>query len=187
MQQRIIIKILDEGLKKMTMAQDSLYKASSGFNKAYGRITVLTAQLNTDFDPKGDFMKELVKRKFDAERKKPCTDWYCDNIAYLIAKVLGIMATEVENVKRYHEELKNALNLADAKIDETKAKLQHEITAIGDVKSQAMVTLTTIDDIIDFDALDVEIETEIKTVMKDLIEESRQYREQHNNAKETFF
>lgn len=182
MQQHIMIEILDVGLEKLAVAHEKLNKASQNFNKAYGSITELVAQLNTDFDPNGDFVKERVQRLIRADENNSCNNWFCNNGAFRIRNGFKTVINKLNNIKRYHEELKNAIGNADAKINETKAKLQNEIIAVGDGKSQAMITLAT-----DTDELDKEIQMKIYVRMKELIEESRGYRERHTDQRKTFF
>lgn len=187
MQLHIIIEILEQGLKKMAVAQDKLNKASENFNKALESITALVAQLNADFNPQSDFINERVERLMEADQNKPCTDWYCNNVVFRLKKLLQQMQYKLNKVKKFHEKLKNALKIANTKIDETKAKLQVEIIVIDDLKSQAISRFNVIDEIIDINEFDKTIQKEIASVLKKLIEESRQYREQHNNQRESFF
>lgn len=186
MQQRIIIEVLDQGLKKMSAAQQKLNEASRHFNKVSGRITALTGQLNADFDEKGDVFIGLVNGISIV--KNVCFFWFCGIIVKpTFDEAVRNVRNKLQNIQRFHEELKESLVNADNKIDETKLKLQDEITVIGNVKTQAMVTASTIDDIIDFDEFDKDIQNEIRTSVEELIEESRRYRERHNDQKESFF
>lgn len=189
MQQRIIIEVLDQGLKKMSIAQQKLNEASRHFNKVSGRITALTGQLNADFDVKGDVFIGLVNSIAIGVVKNGCFFWFCGIIVdkATVDEAVRNVRNKLQNIQRFHEELKESLVNADNKIDETKLKLQDEITVIGNVKTQAMVTASTIDDIIDFDEFDKDIQNEIRTSVEELIEESRRYRERHNDQKESFF
>lgn len=187
MQQHTIIEILEQGSKKMAVAQEKLNRASENFNKAHESITALVAQLKADFNRQSDFLNKRVERVLKAEQIKPCTNRYCNNFAFRLEKLTQQILYKLNKIKKFYEKLKNALKMANTKIDETKGKLQHEIIVIDDVKSQALGTLNAIDDTNDIKKFDKTFQREIKNVLEELIEESRQYRQQHNYQKEYFF
>lgn len=184
MQQQIIIRILERGSLKMAIAQEKLNRATENFNKAYGSISALVAQLNVDFNPNGDFVKERAYRLIDTDRNELYTNSHDRRGAFGLRKILKRMHF---NIKKYHEKIRNALRTAYNKIEETKSKLHDKILAINDVKFQTVASLTTINDDIDMNKLDKVIEKEIKSAMKQLVEESRRYQDRHIDQKKSLF
>lgn len=193
LQHKIIIQVLEEGIKRMTEAQKALDLASRSFNKASGQIVSLTAQLNSDFDKDSEYTRlevaRLEKEKNDA---KSCIFWFCweNSKTRTIDELKKLINEKLKGVKKFHDDVKDALVQADKKIDETKQKLRDEITAIGEVKAQTEVTLDTINDIKDAeveDYKDGDLQKTIKTEVDSLIEECRKYRARHIDSKEAFF
>lgn len=187
MQQQIMIRILERGSLKMAIAQEKLHRASENFHEAYASISALVAQLNVDFNPNGDFVKERAYRLIETDRNELFMDSRNSNGLIGLGKILRRMQYGLNNIKKYHGKIKSTLRMAYIKIDETKSKLRDNILAIDDVKSQVMVSLTAINDIVDINKLDKAIEKEIKTAMKQLVGESRRYQERHIDQKASLF
>lgn len=183
MQQDIIIRILERGSLKMAIAHEKLVRASEHFSRAYGSITALVAQLNIDVDPNGDFIRERAHRLMKTDQNELTTDFHRRNVAFRLEK----MQHGLKNIQKHHEEFRNALEMARAKINETKMKLRNKILALEREKFQAKVSLTAIDDIVDVDKLNKTIEKEIKSEMRLLINESRKYQERHADQKASLF
>lgn len=191
LQHKIIIQVLEEGIKRMTEAQKSLDIASRSFNKAAGQIVSLTAQLNDDFNTESQYTKlELTRLEKEKNDAKSCIFWFCweNSKTRTIDELKNLLNEKLKGVKKFHDDVKDALVQADKKIVETKQKLRDEITAIGEVKAQTEVTLQTIDDIKDAeleDYKDGDLQKTIKKQVDSLIEECRKYRARHNDSKES--
>lgn len=59
-QKKILLKVLDDGIEKMTAAQDQLSKSSSSFNSCAGKLTTLQSRFEYEFDEKSEFVKSKV-------------------------------------------------------------------------------------------------------------------------------
>lgn len=189
MQHRILIQVLEDGITKMTRAQEQLELASLSFNKAAGSIVALTAQLNEDFTAQSQFVKTETERLHKEKHKaKSCIFWICWNNdkSRSIAELMKQVQEKLVEVKKFHEVIKTALGEADGKINETKKKLKDEIRAIGEVKSKAQVTLDTINDVEDIGELDDVLTNELRIPVEKLITECQNYRKRHIDEKEEF-
>lgn len=184
---KLIVDMLEVGLQKVTAAQAKLEEVSRNFNGASGRILALTAQMNADFDQQSYEMKKNTKNLGIASIfAKLC--FFCPIPASLpIDQLIRTLQTSFDKAKAYHEELKVALQNADRKISQTKDKVKKEIQAMGNVKTQAHVSLDTINDVIDIGELDNVIRKEIEIPIGKLIEQCRIYQQQHNNQKESYY
>ncbi|WP_412180380.1 hemolysin E, partial [Trabulsiella odontotermitis] len=61
-QKDILIKILDDGIKKLSDAQKSLLVSSQSFNAASGKLLALDSQLTNDFSEKSSYFNSQVDK-----------------------------------------------------------------------------------------------------------------------------
>lgn len=186
MQHRILIRILEEGLVKMTTAQEKLEQSSRSFNSAYGKVISLTAQLNVDFDEKSEYAEERAQSlNALAQSSRPCVFWICwenDNTRNLHALVQEIRE-KMKKIQKFHEEMKDTLSKANTDIDNAKNKLKEEIRAIGDLKVKAQSTKENLQDVEDINELDDVLTNIVSESVNKLLKECENYRSRHASIK----
>lgn len=177
-QQKIIIELLETGIQKVTEAQAKLEQASRNFNLASGKILAFTAQLNSDYDQQklgnNDHATNL-NAYHSAYNLCP----FCGITIPTSEDILEAITNAISNMINYHARLRKIVDMANGKIGETKAKLLIEIRVLGELKTEAQVSLENINDSIDIGELDDVVRKEIKIPIERLIEDCRKYREQH--------
>lgn len=59
-QKKLLLRVLDDGIAKMTAAQDQLGKSSSSFNSCAGKLTTLQSRFEYEFDEKSEFVSSKI-------------------------------------------------------------------------------------------------------------------------------
>lgn len=129
---------------------------------------------------------EQALNKFTKAKEK--LDEASRNFVQTVENTVALNADFDENSDEHAEtnELKQAVGTANAKISETKAKLNDQIRVIGESKTQAQVTLDIIKDVDDIDELEDSLQNKVKNPVEKLIAESKKYRERYIEQKESY-
>lgn len=179
-QYQIVNQILEEGLKKILIAQQELQEASSSFDEI-SEVT-LTPRLDEDFDDYSALSKQQVRRlKSNKKKSKKCIlgiCWDTDTTRYLRSTIRKIEENLVK-FKKLNDELKEAIKGAEYKAKDMKAKFIDEFNAMVYVKSQTQVALYTVSTIIEENAFDPEINNLIEVAVENLIKKCRKFRARH--------
>ena len=143
-QKTILLKVLGDGIAKMTEAQQSLTESSMSFNKASGKLASLKTQLDHDFAEGSDY--------YEGQVAKIRKEAYAGAAAGLLFGPFGLifsygtaagvvegelipkLRAHLDNVNRRFQETKDLVDKADKDITTAKGKLQEEIKTIGDIK-----------------------------------------------------
>lgn len=186
MQHSILIRLLENGLDKLTTAQDKLDQSSRSLNSASGKIIALSSQLNADFEEKSEFVQErTMLLKIAARNSKSCFLFICWDNSEVgdIYAIIQRIKSNLDKIKGFHEELKVTLGKATTDINSTKEKLREEIRVIGELKVKATVTKESLDDVIEnYEDIEDEIAEYVGEPARDLIKECEQYRTRHGGA-----
>lgn len=181
-QKVILLKVLGEGITKMTLAQVSLEKSSQSFNGASGKLMALNNQLREDFSTGSSYFN----RQVDKLRKEAYAGAaagvvlgpfgliisYSTAAGVLEGKLIPEMKHKFEEVKRSFEKMQDLVSRADKDITAAKKTLQDEIKIIGDMKVETETTRTYVE--LD----DLLIET-LKNSAWKLIEQCDNYMKRH--------
>lgn len=149
-QKAILLKVLGDGIGKMTKSQDALQKSSESFNSAAGKLVALNAQLSNDFSDKSLFFQNQVdklrKEAYGGAAGGIIAGPFGLIVSYSIAagvvegKLVPALKAKLDSVKTFFENLKTTITSAADEITKTKDKLKDEVSVIGTMKSQTETT-----------------------------------------------
>lgn len=176
-QKKILVTILDDGIAEMKKAQKVLGESSSSFNEAAGQLTTLQHQLSSDFNEQSSYFAEQIAK---VRREGYGIASIFGPIAWAIAagvvegKKVPEFKARLRSVENFYHNLNAVVSRSNGNIDETKAKLNTEIRAIGDLKVQTeeMSTYPSIDGV-------TELRDTIISSAKGLITKCTTYRNNH--------
>lgn len=179
-QKKLLVKVLVNGIERMTLAQGELDNSSASFNVAAGKLTSLNHRLETEFDSKSGFYQDTLS----VLRHGGVIFEIIGHISP-IGKVGDLVVNKVlvpeldkkfQSIKFFYDETKSRVAKAYDDITETKEKLRDEIRVIGEFKIRTDETYTYVD--MDQDLKDMAIDVASK-----LIVQCREYRERHSTPK----
>ncbi|MEG4230497.1 hemolysin E [Microcoleus sp. Pol11C3] len=183
-QKVILLKVLEEGITKMTLAQDSLSKSSKSFNDASGKLATLNNQLGEDFNKGSSYYESQVdnlrKQAYGGAAAGAVLGPFGLIISYAIAagvlegKLIPELQHKLEEVKRSFERMKSLVETADKDITTTKGLLKDEIQKIGDIKVTTQTTMTYVD-------LDDVLINALKKSAWKLIQQCDEYMKRHQS------
>lgn len=130
-QKKLLLKVLDDGIVKMTKAKEDLHKSSLSFNEAAGNLTSLYGRLTLDSDEKSEYFQDKVS-KMRAQ--------VYGGVAVLGGDLIPKLKKKLQEVKSFYEDLKTKVDGTLTNIDDTKTKLKDEIKVMGDLKTQIETT-----------------------------------------------
>ncbi|MBP8813134.1 MAG: hemolysin E [Laribacter sp.] len=181
-QKAILIKVLDEGILKMKASMDCLGRCSSSFNAAAGKLLALESQLSNDFNEESSFFQGQVdkvrKEAYAGAAAGLAAGPFGLIISYSIAagvvegKLVPALKEKFKSVETFFKALKDKVQGASVTIDETKLKLENEISAISEMSAQTKVTRTYVD----FDDLMMDL---LKDAAGKLITQCNEYQKRH--------
>lgn len=139
-QKKILLLLLTNGIAKMTKAQEKLEACSTAFNEAAGKLDSLTRRLKADFDEKSEYYKTKISeiRKTAYQGGAPFM-FLGIGIAAGVAegKLIPDIKKKMASIEAYYNSLNGDISKTATDIDETKVKINEEIRAIGEMKTQA--------------------------------------------------
>lgn len=181
-QKSILLKVLTDGIDKMTVAQASLHASSKSFNDASGHISSLRTQLNNDFVEGSNYydmqVDKLRKEAYGGAAVGLVLGPFGLLISYSIAagvlegKLIPALKEKLEEMKEHFEALEGIISKASDDIDGAKTKLQEEIVVIGNMKSQTETTSLYVE----YDDLMLNL---LKDSARKLIDQCSMYIERH--------
>lgn len=183
-QHRIAVQMLEDVSDMIPNAQKKLQEASLGFDK-FSNIKLML-QLNDDFD---DYIFQTTVyidyTKSLAEESKKCVLFVCweTDETHRLQSTIRESEENLAKAKILNNKLKEAINRAEQEAEDMKTNFETESSAMAYIRSQARITLHTISTIIEEDAFDPEINDLIVVATKNLSEECRKYRAQHEPLK----
>lgn len=149
-QKTLLVNILNDGVEKMSAAQDSLGKSSQSFNRVFGKLSILLVRLESEFDEKSEFYQTKVKilQTITAGAK------YVGQIPGLFGltvkhlgrlveeNITSVLAAKLDSITQFYNHLKAKVQQAFHDIYKTKSILNNEIERIGELKVQTQQTAT---------------------------------------------
>lgn len=181
-QKSILLKVLNDGINKMTVAQASLHASSESFNAASGHISSLSTQLNNDFVEGSNYydmqVDRLRKEAYGGAAAGLVLGPFGLLISYSIAagvlegKLIPALKEKFEEVKEHFKTIEGIVSKASDDIDGAKIKLQEEIVVIGEMKSQTETTSLYVE----YDDLMLNL---LKESARKLIDQCSMYIERH--------
>lgn len=163
---KILDKALDDGITKLSFAQQELDKISMSFNPLVSNFVALNAQYDDEFDKKQKCFQSKLKILRAASANGPI-----DTIEKeLIPKILE----KIESYRMFRSDLRKKIQQQFHNIDGMKAKLREEIQYLGDlkVKIEPVISLMNMDPI---------IQNDVEKNVKVLIADCNKYRKTHKN------
>lgn len=139
-QPAILIKLLDDGIQKLTAGQDGLADSSASFEAASGKLSSLNIRLESDFNTKSEYYKSQILNIHKTTYTEGASFFLFGILissgqseAKLIPKVKAKMASIQKSYKELTTEVSNTLEIIDA----LKATLEGQIRQLDDLKAQA--------------------------------------------------
>lgn len=149
-QKKIILHVLESGIEKMNISQESLGKCSKDFNELSGQLVKLDNQLDNDFAENSPYFQSQIdkvrKQAYAGAGSGILLGPFGLAIAYSIAagvaegKLIPELKKKLKGVQDTFNKLHQIIKTANKNIDNTKTKLQNEIKSIGELKSQTETT-----------------------------------------------
>lgn len=126
-QKTLLVQILTDGEKRMTDAQNDLYKSSRSFNSVAGKLTVLRSQFDFDFDKDSDYLKAKISEV--RWQGYSSGAWFFGPIGVGVAAI--ILETDlvpkiwenIRKIEKFYEDLREKMTKASNDIDETKVPI----------------------------------------------------------------
>ena len=184
-QKQLILKILDDGIVRMTAAQKKLADSSMTFNKASGQLVELNERLKGEFDSNSSYYKAQVekirKEAYAGAAAGVAGGPFGLVISYSIAagvvegKLIPALNEKLKHVKGVFERLSELVKKSTADISETKNKLGEEIKAIGEIKISAETTKV-------FAGFDETMIAELEKAANRLIKQCSEYMKRHSSG-----
>lgn len=176
-QRTLLLKVLDDGIKKMTDGQKQLGDSSSSFNVAAGKLTSLNHRLATDFSQNSEYFQSQISRirAVAYASAAPFTLLGLSIAAGVVeGKLIPELKAKMASIEKWYKDVTAEVEKSFKNIDDTKAKLKEEIRHIGDLKVQTETTKTYIE-------LDdtPEMKEEVLTSVADLIKKCKEYQNRH--------
>lgn len=183
-QKELLVKVLDDGITKMTAGQVRLQQSSTNFNSVAGKLTTLYSRLTNDFDSASSYYQGKVdkirKEAYAGASVGVVGGPFGVIISYSIAagvvegKLIPELTNRFEEVKKFFLHLQALIDKTNVDIDSTKIKLENEIRAIGDLKVQTQDTKL----LVPMDHLDELRDTVLQSV-NNLIAQCNEYQKRH--------
>ncbi|ECG8591582.1 hemolysin HlyE [Salmonella enterica subsp. salamae] len=181
-QKDILIRVLDDGVKKLNEAQKSLQVSSQSFNTASGKLLALDSQLTDDFSEKSSYFQSQVdkirKEAYAGAAAGMVAGPFGLIISYSIAagvvegKLIPELKNKLASVQSFFTTLSATVKQANKDIDAAKLKLTTEIAAIGEIKTQTETTRFYVD----YDDLMLSL---LKEAAKKMIDTCNEYQQRH--------
>lgn len=188
-QKDILLKVLGDGVTKMTAAQNQLVKSSASFNSAFEKLSFLRKRFENEFNEKSEFFES----KLDLIR----TVSTVANTAGQILSIFGIplcaatclvereliplLLEKMESIKKFYDTLQDKVHETFANIQKTKSILSNEITHIDELQIQTKQT----EEFMSLDTLPEIRDTAIEYAQA-LIDKCLEYRKRHINKTDLF-
>lgn len=176
-QRVLLLKVLEDGIKKMENGQKQLGDSSSSFNNAAGKLTSLNHRLATDFNQNSEYYQSQISRirAVAYGAAAPFTFLGLSIAAGVVeGKLIPELRTKMASIEKWYKDVTAEVQNSFKNIDDTKAKLKEEIRHIGDLKVQTETTKTMVE-------LDdtPELKEEILGSVADLIKKCKEYQTRH--------
>lgn len=126
-QKQILMKMLEDGISKMTTAQEELGKSSSSFNTVSGELFLLRSRFGHEFDEKSEY--------FQAKKRKIRIGSYVGGAVFGIPGVIVStklvnrfiirkMKKKMRKIQAFYDNLDEKVAQASINIDDTKKVLK---------------------------------------------------------------
>lgn len=183
-QKALLLKVLDDGLKKMSDGQAQLEQCSMNFNNVAGKLTTLQSRLVNDFDAKSSYFQGKVNKLREEAYGGAAVGILAGPfgliISYSIAagvvegQIIPQLKEKMGSVKKFYDDLAKTIDDTNVQIDSTKGKLRDEVKSIGKLKVQTEETKS----LIPMDDLDALRDTILDSV-NNLISQCKEYQKRH--------
>lgn len=179
-QHRVEIRVLKDGLNKITSAKQGLEKTYSNFLTIARKNVGQTTQLNSEFNRYSYVHVEwlLIRLLLEAEESRQCVLQICWDTKKT-REIRSLIQTIEKKRDKILLDLEVALQNAGIHMEKMKTTFGEDILAIRNVIPQVRVAMNTINDVIEEGSHDSVTINEIKVAVQKLIEECRKYRARH--------
>lgn len=176
-QKELLLRVLDDGIRKLTDSQEYLHKSSTSFNEAAGKLTTLQSRFNIEFQEKGEFIQSKISKvRIGAYTSGALFGIPGLLIAYYVAegKFVPKLMEKLKTIETFYDNLHETVDQAANDIENTKKTLTDEIKHIGEikVKTQETKTFVGLDDV-------PELRDTVIQSAHELIAKCTEYREKH--------
>lgn len=183
-QRALLIKVLEDGIVKMSAGQDKILQCSAYFNNVSGDLTVLHSRFGNEFNSNSSYVLGKINR-IREEAYAGAISGICGGpfgliISYAIAagvaegQLIPELMSRLKEVQNFYDNLKAIIDKTNVDIDSTKRKLQEEVSNIGEMKTQTDSTKT----LIPMDELDA-LRDSILDAVNTLIAQCNEYQKRH--------
>lgn len=156
-QKKLVIKVLEEGIKKMAAAQEQLQASSRSFNNASGQLEKLQIQLSNDFSAESSYYQTRVdqirKEAYAGAAAGAVGGPFGLIISYSIAAgvvegtMIPALNAKLKETKEFVDSVLAAATKASNDIDNAKRTLQEETKVIGEMKTKTEETAIFVEDV----------------------------------------
>lgn len=136
----LVVKLLDNGIKKLNAAEEKLEHCSKSFNEAAGKLKSLHIRLENDFNQKSEYYKTKINEiKVNVRKGEAPFKFLGVDIGKDISENILIpeVNKKMKNIESFTQNLKEKVTKSSTDIDDAKAKLKKEIEEIGGIKEHA--------------------------------------------------
>lgn len=156
----IVLKVLEVGEKALTDAQANLHESSKSFNSALGKLNELIPILESDYDSQSTYFKGQVakirKEAYGGAAVGFVFGPFGAAISYGIAAgvaegdLIPKLKEQLAKVKKRFQSTKTLIDTTIDAINDAKAKLEEQITILGDMKADVQETAlwVSLDDVL---------------------------------------
>lgn len=144
-QRALLLKVLEDGILKMTIGQQQLAQSSSSFNVASGKLETLNHRLASDFNQNSAYFQSQMER-VRLTAYLGAAPFSIFGLAIAAGVVEGVLIPKLKakmaEIEKWYNEVRAEVKISFKNIDDTKAKLNEEIRHIGVLKAQTDSTKT---------------------------------------------
>lgn len=140
-QKQLLLKVLDDGMEKMTAAHGNLEEICSDFNLVSSKLSTLLVQLAADFDKESEYMKAVIskirRQAYGTAAVGAVLRPFGLILSYSVAagvvegQTIPEMQRKFVEIKNFYETLKTQVEKSNTDIKTAKSKLDADIETIG--------------------------------------------------------
>lgn len=176
-QKDILLQVFDDGILRLSASQDELYKSSTSFNTAAGKLVALHGRFEFEFQAESDFIQsKITNTRLGAYLGGAFFGIPGILIGYLFAEnmLIPVLTKRLKAIEHFYDKLEGKIDQAAKDIDNAKRTLANEIQHIGEIK----IKTKEANAFINLDQEDTLKNMAIKSAHQ-LIKECEEYREKH--------
>lgn len=132
-QNRLLQKILGDGVQRMKTAQNELEKISNNFNAADGTLTALFKQLELDYDEDSDFFQTKLFHVRPTTNTRKLTDKFGRDVRKAIAE----LKERFSKVSKFYINIRTLVKQASLDMTDIEIAMKAQIRDFKELKKQS--------------------------------------------------